>query len=147
MPETYLTVDYTMGQTPQDLTAMFNIYGAQGWQIRAIEIAKYNERRVEFMQRSGSIEYLVIDYDAGKPAEILTDDLNGYGVDGWQLSEVDLARHNLRRAILMRGPGLDGGTGGGIEEAPLNDQTYGRRNATWNLAIAADNDVIDGGSF
>jgi hypothetical protein len=142
--QTYLTIDYEMGQPPDQLAALFNGYGAQGWNLQSIEVKKYNARRAVFMA-TGTTEYLVIDYDAGNSAEVLTADLNGYGVDGWTLNQVDLARSNVRRAILVRGTGT-GGTGGGIEEAPADDKTYGRKNTIWNWAIAQD-ETLDGGDF
>lgn len=44
--------------------------------------------------------------------------------------------------------GSGGGSGGGgIPEAPLDGNTYGRQYANWNRVIAASNDVVDGGNF
>jgi hypothetical protein len=44
--------------------------------------------------------------------------------------------------------GLGGGPGGGgIPEAPLSSQTYGRINATWARVLAINNDILDGGNF
>jgi hypothetical protein len=141
---TYLAIEYDMGSSSQELTDFYNSYGAQGWQMSTTEVSRFNQRRVVFMQGAPT-EYLVVDYDTGRPVEELTDLFNGYGVDGWDLSSVDLAKSNVRRAIFMKRP-PDGG-GGGIEEAPLDSNTYGRRNAVWNLALAKNNDELDGGSF
>jgi hypothetical protein len=89
-------------------------------------------------------EYLVVDYDTGKPVEELTDYFNSFGVDGWELSSVDLARSNLRRAIFMKGQGAGPG---GIPEAPIDGITYGRKDTVWNPALALSNDTLDGGAF
>jgi len=35
----------------------------------------------------------------------------------------------------------------GVPEAPSTGITYGRRNATWNPALALSGDVLDGGNF
>jgi len=40
-----------------------------------------------------------------------------------------------------------GGGGTGIPEAPSDNVTYGRRNMTWNPALALSGDVLDGGTF
>jgi len=143
----YLTIDYPMGQSSSDLTAFYNGYGADGWQISSVQVVKSDWRRVVFMLGTPT-EYLVVDYDAGKTPQQLTDDLNSYGVDGWDLRSTDLARSNMRRAIFMKTQGSSGGGGdGGVEEAPSDGKTYGRRNAAWNWAVAHDNDVMDGGTF
>jgi hypothetical protein len=143
MAETYLTVDYNMGQTSQDLTDVYNQYGQQGWELASVEVTRYDRRRAVFAQGAGPAEYLVVDYDAGKPAQTLTDDLNGYGVDGWQLKNVDLARSNVRRAIFIKTTD-SGGSGGGLPEAPQNGLPYGRMDAVWTQVCATP---IDGGSF
>jgi hypothetical protein len=107
----YLTVDYQMGQTPQDLSDFYNSYGAQGWAISSIEAVVHNQRRVVFNQAGSVIQYLVIDYPAGETPEQLTSDLNGYGASDWALKSTDLAKTNLRRAIFMKnGTAGAGGT-------------------------------------
>jgi Collagen triple helix repeat (20 copies) len=40
----------------------------------------------------------------------------------------------------------DGG-GSGLPEAPINNLSYGRKDATWVQVLMASNDVIDGGNF
>jgi len=107
----YLTIDYQMGQTPQDLTDFYNGYGNKGWGISSIEAVVHNQRRVVFNQEGGVVQYLVIDYDAGKTPQQLTDDLNGYGASDWALKSTDLAKTNLRRAIFQKN-GTTGGGGG-----------------------------------
>ena len=49
--------------------------------------------------------------------------------------------------LSVGGGGTVGGGGGGITDAPLGGLTYGRQSAAWVQAIAANNDVLDGGSF
>jgi hypothetical protein len=141
----YLTVDYDMGHPPESLTDSFNVYGAQGWLVSDVQQIASNKRRVVFTQTGSAVEYLVINYDVGKSSDAVTVDLNSYGADGWVMNSVYMIRQNLRRIIFTKDNG--GQSGGGIAEAPLDDKTYGRMNATWNLAIAHDNDVVDGGSF
>ena len=116
MTETYLTIDYQMGQTTQDLTDFYNSYGAQGWAISSIEAVVHNQRRVVFNQEGGVIQYLVIDYPAGETPEQLTNDLNGYGASDWLLKSTDLAKTNVRRAIFQKN-GTTGGTA-------TNDMTW-----------------------
>lgn len=45
------------------------------------------------------------------------------------------------------GSSSTGGGGGDFPEAPLDGKTYGRQMASWTQAIAANNDVVDGGNF
>lgn len=43
-----------------------------------------------------------------------------------------------------------GGSGGGIEEAPINTDdphSWGRQNAAWTRVLAVSNDTLDGGNF
>jgi len=134
----FLTVDYTVGQAAQDLTNFYNSYGAQGWTLAQLDLVDNVTRRAIFEQM-GNVEFLVVDYPTGKTPGDLTSDLDGYGVDGWQLVAVDFYRFDTRRAIMSRGAGLGGG-GGGIAEAPTDGTTYGRNNAAWSA-------MFDGGSF
>jgi len=106
---TYLAAEYDMGMASQALIDFYNGYGAQGWQISTIEVSRYNQRRVVFMQGAPA-EYLVVDYDTGKPIDELTDYFNSLGVDGWALSSVDLAKSNVRRAVFMKTQGGGNGT-------------------------------------
>jgi hypothetical protein len=43
--------------------------------------------------------------------------------------------------------GVGGGSGGGIEEAPLDGLAYGRQSAAWTHVLMAANDIVDGGNF
>ena len=134
-----------MGLTPEEATARLNIIGSNGWRMVQNYLSTYRQRRSIFVH-GAMAEYLVVDYPTGKTTTELEALLDGYGVDGWELTALDLILQNVRRAIFMRG-GDSGTGGGGIEEAPLDDVTYGRRNAGWNPALALDNDVLDGGNF
>lgn len=40
-----------------------------------------------------------------------------------------------------------GGTGDGIEEAPIDNVGYGRYNAGWTPVLMLTNDLLDGGNF
>ena len=44
-------------------------------------------------------------------------------------------------------PGTGGGGGGGIDDAPVDNKSYGRRNNAWNAVLALTGDVLDGGNF
>lgn len=141
----YLVVNYEAGQSADALTILLNGYGADGWRLSEVYSLQQNTRRGIFMA-AGTTEYLVVDYEAGLPSDELADALDVYGADGWSIAHVDMLQYKTRRAIFQRGPDTGGG-GGGIEEAPLDDLTYGRRNAAWNRALAYDNDMLDGGNF
>jgi hypothetical protein len=136
----YFVADYPTGGPVSEVTDLLNSYGADGWSLNSLEMLLQNKRRAVFEQVGAMVEYLVVDYDAGLPASQLEADLDGYGVDGWSLTQVDMLNQNKRRAILTKGPASSGGGGGGIEEAPLDGTTYGRRNASWQREL-------DGGSF
>jgi hypothetical protein len=140
-----LVVNYDVGQTTDALAAFLNSYGVDGWRLTQVYALKQNTRRGIFVA-AGTTEYLVVDYDTGQTPGDLESFLDGYGADGWEISQIDMLQYSKRRAIFMRGQGTGGG-GGGIEEAPLDDVTYGRRNASWNPALALDNDTLDGGNF
>jgi hypothetical protein len=136
-----------MGLSPQDATDMLNGIGASGWQMSQNYRTQFHSRRSIFTQAGATIEYLVIDWPTGHTTADLEQLLDGYGVDGWELKSLDMLMLNTRRAVFMRGGTSTGGGGGGIPEAPSDGNTYGRMNTTWNLAIAANNDTIDGGNF
>ena len=140
----YLVVNYDAGQPSAELQALLNGYGGGGWRLTQVYSFQQTQRRGIFVQM-GTTEYLVVDYDAGVPADDLSNALDVYGADGWSISHVDMLRYTQRRAIFTRGQASGGG--GGIEEAPMDGVTYGRRNATWNAALAKTNDTLDGGSF
>jgi Collagen triple helix repeat (20 copies) len=40
-----------------------------------------------------------------------------------------------------------GGGGGGISEAPIDGNSYGRRNAAWDHVVSHNADIVDGGNF
>jgi hypothetical protein len=113
----FLTVDYQAGQPAQDLTNFYNTYGAQGWALAQLDLVDSVTRRAIFEQM-GNVEFLVVDYPTGKTPTDLSSDMNVYGVDGWQLAAVDLYRYDTRRAIMARGPGVGGGTGGAMTWVP-----------------------------
>jgi hypothetical protein len=141
----YQVVDYPAGQPADEVQSVFNSYGANGWQLSQVDIKNQRTRRAVFILGT-TAEYLVVDYDTGEPTDDLSNFLDGYGVDGWQLAQVDLLTQRQRRAIFMRV--ADGtGSGGGFPEAPTDGVTYGRMNATWNPTLALSNDILDGGNF
>jgi len=41
----------------------------------------------------------------------------------------------------------EGGSGGGIPEAPTDNVAYGRRNIAWTPVLMLTGDVLDGGNF
>jgi hypothetical protein len=142
----YHVVDRAMGTTAQEATDILNSIGASGWQINQNYLINVKNRRSVFVQAAaGTPEYLVIDWPTGDTPAELEQLLDSYGVDGWELQTVDVTGMVQRRAIFMRG--VTGTSGGGIAEAPQDGSTYGRMNATWNPAIARNNDIIDGGAF
>lgn len=143
----YHVIDRDMGQTPGALMARLNVIGLSGWWLVQNYVTRFQQRRTIFKQVGGVVEYLVDDRNTGRPAQEVEDALDGFGADGWELVALDLVMQNKRRAIYARGGASGGGDGGGISEAPVDDFTYGRRNTTWNRAIAYDNDTIDGGDF
>ena len=142
----YLTLDVDTGRPPEELTAALNSYGAQGWRQNAVQMLTYNKRRVVFV-KAGITEYLVVDYDVGKSAEMVTADLNRYGAEGWGLASITMIKQNKQRAVFIKSDAQSGGGSGGIPEAPQDSFTYGRMDATCNRAIAYDNDEVNGGDF
>jgi len=131
--------DYATGKAAAELEALYNQYGAQGWQLVDVDMTAQAQRRASLIQTGSVIEYRVIDYATGQPPGVLEGDLNGYGVDGFGLVVVDMHQQQSRRAIMMRPYGGGGGTGG-IPEAPQDGTTYGRNTAAWDA-------TFDGGSF
>jgi hypothetical protein len=127
--ENYMVADYIAGQPAADLTAQLNSYGTNGWQMTAVDLKNQTSRRAIFIMTTAT-EYLVVDYPVGETTDQLTSDLNGYGVDGWQIVHIDMLQQNRRRAIFMR-PGWGTG-GGGIGEAPTDGDYYARRNGAWD---------------
>jgi hypothetical protein len=127
--QAYLVQDYPTGQTAAEVIAYLNNLGSQGWEINAIDMINQNQRRAIFTQANQPVEYEVVDYDTGKPAATVQSDLNGYGTDGWLLSQVDLSRQNQRRAIFLRGQNGNALT---VPEAPLDGDYYARRSGTWD---------------
>ena len=141
MAEQYNTVDYAVGMTSADLAAFYNQYGAQGWDLISVELIDSKHRRAVFKMGAGAVSYFVVDYPTGETAAQLTNDLDNYGVNGWDLVVVDFYDKVTRRAIMAQGPGHgQGGGRGGIPEAPSDGTTYGRNNAAWSASF-------DGGSF
>jgi hypothetical protein len=87
------------------------------------------------------LEYLTVDYDAGKPAQQVTDDLNTYGLNGWQFQATELTKSNLRRVIFMRDAA---GSQGITDDAPSDGVTYGRLNATWSPVLSLAGGIMNG---
>lgn len=149
MPD-YFVVDYVVGLPAEELTAIFNGYGAQSWVLCDIDMRRQDQRRAIFTKGTAMAEYLVVDYDTGLSAAQLEADLDGYGAAGWELVQVDMLQQTRRRGILMRGGGTGSGGGDGgasFPDAPADNITYGRMNNMWNPAIAHNNDTMDGGTF
>lgn len=144
----YHVIDGMTGVPADELNELYNELGAAGWKLNHVIDLYQNRRRAIFVQAGAVVEYLVVDYTTGQTLTEVETTLDNYGADGWLLAQIIPLRQDLRRAIMMRGPGTDGGgTGGGIEEAPLDGLTYGRQSAAWNRALAITNDILDGGSF
>ena len=98
----YLVSDYTVGRAADDLAAYLNSIGAQGWCLNDVDMTHQTQRRAIFIQASGMIEYLIVDYDTGQTADVLEADLDNYGATGWELKAVDMLHQTRRRAILMK---------------------------------------------
>lgn len=144
----YHVIDGATGIPADELSGLYNDLGADGWKLNHVVDLFQNRRRAIFVQAGAMVEYLVIDYATGQDSAAVESTLDSYGTDGWLLAQIIPLKQNQRRAIMMRGPGVDGGGGtGGIEEAPLDGITYGRIDARWDPALAKNNDVLDGGSF
>jgi hypothetical protein len=141
----YFVLDYVVGQPPEQLAALFNSYGVDGWHLNAVDLTRQNARRGVFVQGGTPAEYHVVDYDTGKTPETLEADLDALGVDGWELVAVDMHHQTSRRAIMIRTQ--DGGSGGAFPDAPSDGKAYGRMNAAWEWVLAHDNDLLDGGNF
>src|SRR5262245_39087230 len=84
MPFDYYVLDFKAGRPLDEAMAAFNNLGADGWQMTSIELVSHTNRRAILRQTGSPMEYLIIDYDAGKPASELEADLDLYGADGWQ---------------------------------------------------------------
>jgi hypothetical protein len=144
----YKVADVLTGIAADQLTAQLNGYGTDGWRLVTVSSATQAMRRGTFIQSGATVEYLVLDYPTGKATDELESYLDGYGADGWGLIDVDQYDQRTRRVIMLRPYNTGGGGGGaGIPEAPSDNTTYGRRNTSWNPALARDNDTLDGGSF
>jgi hypothetical protein len=145
----YHVIDGITGTPADELSDLYNSLGVDGWKLTHVVELYQNRRRAIFVQAGAMVEYLVVDYETGQDSIAVENTLDSYGVDGWLLSQIIALKQNLRRAILMRGPGVDGGGGGsgGIPDAPSDGVTYGRLNSSWNAALAHSNDTLDGGTF
>lgn len=139
----YLVVDYSTGKAPADLVAFLNGYGADGWSLIDIDLRQATTRRAIFIMATAPVEYTVIDYDTGKTTEELQAELDGLGVDGWELLTVDMRRSNVRRSVLMRGGG-GVSAGGGIPEAPQDGNLYGRIDLSWGPISASYLPLVGG---
>ena len=53
-PAEYLVVDYDAGKTAETLEADLNVYGADGWNLNHVDLARSNVRRAIFMRGGGS---------------------------------------------------------------------------------------------
>ncbi len=147
----YHVIEGATGTSADELEALYNELGAEGWKLTHVVELIQNRRRAIFVQAGAMVEYLVTDYATGQDAAAVEATLDQLGADGWLLAQIVSLKQNERRAIMMRGPGVDGGggggAGGGIDEAPQDNVTYGRLNAAWTPALALSNDILDGGSF
>src|SRR5262245_30964230 len=129
----YHVIEGTTGMSAADLEALYNNLGAQGWKLNTVIELHQNRRRVIFQQAGAVVEYHVVDYITGADTASVEQTLDNLGIDGWVLAQILALKQEQRRAIMMRGPGVDGGggTGGGIPEAPSDGTTYGRNTAAW----------------
>src|SRR5262245_46833435 len=125
----YHVIEGPTGTPADELQTWYNELGADGWKLNHVVDLIQNRRRAIFVQAGAVVEYLVVDYTTGQDSVTVETTLDSYGADGWLLAQIIALKQDLRRAIMMRGPGVDGGggSGGGIPEAPLDDVTYGRR--------------------
>lgn len=138
----YHVIEGPTGISADDLSDLYNGLGEDGWKLNFVIDLYQNRRRAIFVQAGAVVEYLVRDYTTGQDSSEVEAIFDSLGADGWLLAQIIPLKQNERRAIMMRGPGVDGGggPGGGIGEAPQDSVTYGRRNATWNSDL-------DGGGF
>jgi hypothetical protein len=83
-------------------------------------------------------EYLVVDYDTGAPPNQVEADLNGYGVDGWEVRAVDLTKSNKRRVIFIKASTMY------APEAPADGVTYGRKDNNWNPVLPLTGGTMTG---
>jgi len=145
----YHVIEGVTGIPRDELESLYNQLGADGWKVNQVIELHQNRRRVIFVQAGAVVEYKVVDYATGQDLAAVEATLDSLGADGWLLAQILTLKLNERRAIMMRGPGVDGGggTGGGIPEAPQDSLMYGRINATWDRALALTNDILDGGNF
>jgi hypothetical protein len=105
----YLVADNPIVKSAEDLTAILNNIGTQGWELSDSYLRRYAQRRNVFVA-SDPTDYLVVDYPTGKTPQDLEQLFDSYGADGWVLKHIDLMMQNKRRAIFMRVGGGGGGT-------------------------------------
>src|SRR5215471_4897672 len=134
MPIDYHVIEGETGMSASDLEALYNNLGAQGWKVNQVLELQQNRRRVIFAQAGAVIEYHVVDYATGADTTSVEQTLDQLGLDDWMLAEIFPLKQDLRRAIMMRGPGVTGG-GGGIPEAPTDGLQYGRQSAAWTQVV------------
>src|SRR5262245_20820758 len=105
----YHVIEGQTGQPADQLSALYNQLGADGWKLNYVVDLYQNRRRAIFVQAGAVVEYYVTDYATGQDTAGVEATLDSLGADGWMLAQILAIKQDQRRAIMMRGPGVDGG--------------------------------------
>ena len=135
-PITYKVVDQDWSPSdPSVPQAMLDEVGADGWQLIIAYVDPIRERtRFVFAQGGSPVDYQVLD-DRWSPEDPAVPEatLNEAGREGMGLITAYPDSHRERTRWIF-GAGFAGGPpsgGGGIPEAPIDGETYGRKDADW----------------